>query len=84
MRKKKSNDLPWMTEGIKKQIRMRKGLFSDEGGVRTSNWKAEKKKTAELIKKSKRGYMDIQKNHILAEDAHRNFFKHVKNFSRLE
>ena len=28
--------------------------------------------------------MDIQRGHILAEDANRNFFKHVKNFSRLE
>ena len=83
-RKKKSTDLPWMTDGIRKQIKDRKELFAREGGIRTDAWKVEKKRTADLIKKSKRGYMDVQKGHILAEDANRNFFKHVKNFSRLE
>ena len=83
-RKKKSTDLPWMTRSIIKQIEDRKELYVREGGVRTDEWKAEKKKTNDLIKKSKRGYMDNQRDHLLAEDADRNFFKHVKNFSRLE
>ena len=52
--------------------------------MRTEAWKEEKRRTRELIQKSKRGYMDIQRGHILAEDGNRNFFKHVKNFSRLE
>ena len=73
-----------MTEGIKKQIKRRKELYADEGGVRTAAWKEEKRITKDMIRKSKRGYMDVQKDHILAEDANRNFFKHVKNFSRLE
>ena len=83
-RKKKSTDLPWMTRSIIKQIEDRKALFVREGGKRTEAWKQEKKRTNELIKKSKRGYMDNQRAHILAEDADRNFFKHVKNFSQLE
>lgn len=28
--------------------------------------------------------MDTQRNHILAKDAERNFFKHVKTFSSFE
>ena len=83
-RKKKSTDLSWMTDGIRHQIKLRKELFVVEGGVRTAAWKEEKRKTADIIRKSKRGYMDIQKRHILAEDANRNFLKHVKNFSKLE
>ena len=33
-RKKKSTDLPWMTDGIKKQIKKRKELFAREDGRR--------------------------------------------------
>ena len=83
-RKKKSTDLPWMTKAIRKQIEDRKALFVREGGVRTTAWK-EKKKTKDLIKESKRGYMNVQREYTLAEDVDRNnFFKHVKNFSHLE
>lgn len=78
LRKKKSTDLPWMTDDIKKQIKKRKELFANERGVRTAAWKEEKRKTKDMIRKSKRGYMDVQKGHILAEDANRNFFKHVR------
>ena len=35
----------------------------------------------EQIRDRKRGYLDTQE-HILAEDANRNFFKHVRNFSK--
>ena len=38
----------------------------------------------EIIKERKRGYITTQKEHILDEDANRNFYKHVKNFSRFE
>ena len=73
-----------MTNGIRSQIKKRRELYVREGGKRTSDWKKEKVRTSDLIKKSKRGYMEVQKDYILAEDVDRNFFKHVRNFSRLE
>ena len=83
-RRKKSTDLPWITDGIRDQIRRRRELFASEGGVCTEAWKEEKRKTSDLIRESKRGYMEVQKGHILAEDANHSFKKHFKNFSRLE
>ena len=40
--------------------------------------------TENMIVEMKRGFLDIQKDHILAEDVNCNFFKHVKQFSRFE
>ena len=82
--KRKSTDLPWMSQAIRDQIRKRRGLYMEEGGVRTADWKKAKKSTNELIVKRKRGFLDKQKEHLLADDANRNFYKHVKNFSKLE
>ena len=56
----------------------------DEGGVRSEAWKKAKKDTDQTIRKRKRGFLDKQKEHLLSEDANRNFYKHVKNFSKLE
>ena len=36
------------------------------------------------MKRRKRVFLDKQKEHLLAEDANRNFFKHVRNFSKAE
>ena len=66
-----------------KVIENRKRLFVEEGG-RTEVWKEEKRRTSEAIKARKRPYFDNQKDHLLAEDANRNFYKHVKNFGRAE
>ena len=43
-----------------------------------------RKKPDALVLKRKRGFLDKQKEHLLAEDANRNFYKHVRNFSKLE
>ena len=66
-----------------KMIEDRKQLFLDEGG-RTEVWKAEKRRTNEEVRKRKRTYFDKQKENILAEDAGRNFYKHVRNFGTAE
>ena len=81
---KKSTDLPWMNKRILKLIKDRKKIFMEAGGKRTPEWKEEKKRVAEVIKQRKRGYIDNQKEHLLSNDANRNFFKHVKNFSKFE
>ena len=82
--RKKTTDLPWLSKPIKDQIRKRKGLYMEEGGVRTAAWKEAKKDTDQIIKKRKRGFLDKQKEHLLSEDANRNFYKHVKKNSKLE
>ena len=82
--RKKSSDLPWINMGVLRKIKARKRLFWAEGGKRTEAWKEEKRKTGQLVRDIKRGYIDTQKGHILADDANRNFFRHVKTFSRLE
>ena len=83
-RQKKSTDLPWMSKKILKQIQNRKRLYWEEGGERTDAWKQEKRRIDGLVRERKKGYMATQKEHILSEDANRNFFKHVKNFSLFE
>ena len=82
--KRKSTDCPWMDNKTRKAIRDRKTLFFEEGGIRTDLWKEEKKKTERMVRDRKREFMDNQRNHILAADANRNFYKHVKNFNKLE
>ena len=67
-----------------KLIKNRKRLFVSEGGQRTEAWKEEKRRVDNIIKERKRGYMDMQRSHLLAKDAGRNFFKHVRNFASFE
>ena len=82
--RKKSTDLPWLDKKTLKLIRNRRRLFWTEGGERTDRWKAERTRVDKIIRDRKRGYMDRQRMHILAEDVGRNFFKHVKNFATFE
>ena len=82
--RRKTTDLPWINKSVLKKIDARKRLYWAEGGKRTAAWRDEKKKTDDLIKARKKGYVDTQKEHLLAKDANRNFFRHVKTFSRLE
>ena len=56
-----------MTKGILKQIKKCNELFASKDGVRTEAWKEQKRLTNELIKKSKRGFMDVQRDHILGQ-----------------
>ena len=65
-------------------IRDRKKLYWEEGGERTPRWREEKKRVDEVVKNRKKEYIATQKTHLLAEDANRNFYKHVRNFSKLE
>ena len=82
--RKKSNELPWMNKTLRKAIEGRKRLFWTEGGKRMEVWKEERDRVNEMIVQRKRGYMDVQKDHLLAKDTNRNFFRHVKNFCRHE
>ena len=71
--RRKSNDLPWINKRVVKEIADRKKLFWQEGGKRTAIWKQKKKETDELIKNRKANYRNVQKDHLLAKDANRNF-----------
>ena len=75
--------MPWMNKRVKKMLKDKKDFFWEEGG-RTAAWKERRKVVAEAVKERKKGYMETQKSHILEGDANRNFYKHVKNFSRFE
>lgn len=81
--KRKTSDLPWMDKKTKKMIEDRKKLFIEEGG-RTEVWKQEKKRTNEAVRARKHSYFDRQKYQLLAEDANRNFYKHVRNLGKAE
>ena len=59
----------------------RERIFWESGGERMDEWRKEKKRVDGVIGERKRGYIETQKIHILEEDANRNFYKHVKNFS---
>ena len=65
-------------------IGRRKKIYMEAGGVRTDEWHTLKSVIEEKIIKRKRGFFDTQRQHILSEDANRNFFKHVKNFSTVD
>lgn len=82
--KHKSTDLPWISKTIVRMITDCKTLFRQEGGIRTAAWKEAKAKTNAKILERKREYLWTQKDHILAEDSNRNFYKHVKNFNTVE
>ena len=84
MTRRRSNDLPWLNKGTLKKIEARKRLYWSEGRKWTPAWREEKRKTDNLTKEHKQGYIDTQKSYILSKDGNRNFFRHVKSFSRLE
>ena len=50
----------------------------------TAVWKAEKKKTDILVKTRKRAFFDMQKEHLLQEDAGRHFYRNVRSFGCAE
>ena len=81
--KRKNTDPPWMNKKMLKMIDARKQLFIEEGG-RTAVWKEEKKRVDRAVRDRKRGYMDILREHLLDEDAARNFYRHVKSFGKAE
>ena len=77
--RKKSSDPPWLDKKTKDLIEARKQFYIEEGG-RTDAWKLEKKKTEEAVKARKRGFLDIQREKLLSNEASRNFYRQVKNF----
>ena len=81
--RRKSTDPPWMDKKTAKMVEDRRRLFVEEGG-RTEVWKAEKKRTEKTIMVRKRIFFDPQKEHLLASDANRNFYTHVRNFGVAE
>ena len=81
--RRKDTDPPWMNKQTRKMLDDRKKLFCEEKG-RTEIWKAEKKRTNEVVKKRKRGFLDRQREELLQEDAGRNFYRNVRNFGKAE
>ena len=73
-----------MSKKIRKMITRPKQIFWEAVGERTQDWRDYRKEVEDEILRRKKGYLNQQKQHILAEDANTNFFKHVCNFSRLE
>ena len=60
--RRKTTDLPWIGKGTKKLIRNRKRLFMEEGGLRTSTWKEEKKGSTRLLKGGRESTWKIRRN----------------------
>ena len=81
--RRKSTDPPWMDGKTKKALEDKKKLFIEEGG-RTDFWKAEKKKVDLAVKARKREFFDMQKEHLLQEDAGRHFYRNVRSFGCAE
>ena len=82
--RRRSTDLPWLNRKTLKRIDRRKRLFWQNGGKRTEAWREEKVRIEDIVRQRKKEYLKTQKGHILADDASRNFFKHVKNFNTIE
>ena len=81
--RRKNTDPPWLDKKTKDMIEDRKKFFISEGG-RTVAWKEEKKRTEEVVRKRKRGFLDIQKDRLLSTDACQNFYRNVRSFGTAE
>ena len=57
-RRLRSDQDPWVNEGLEKMILRRKKIFKSQG--RSKSWKKVKKRTEEIIRERKRGYLDYQ------------------------
>ena len=77
--RRKSTDLPWINNTIRKRIRRRMKIYRREG--RSELWKWMKKCTDEMIRERRDKYMNNQREHLLAHDAQRSFFRNVKAFA---
>ena len=76
--RRKSSELPWINQRIRKRIRQRKDVYKKEG--RSARWKRLKKITDEMLAARKKCYVEVQKNNLTGEDTQRNFFKNVKTY----
>ena len=76
--RRKSTDLPWINDRIRKKIARRKAIFKAEG--RSARWRRHKVITNDMIRKRRDGYFDGQRIQILAADACRVFFKNVRRY----
>ena len=77
--RRKSTDLPWINNTIRKRIRRRMKIYRKEG--RSELWKWMKKCTDDMIRERRDKYMNNQTEHLLAPDAQRSFFRNVEAFS---
>ena len=81
--KKRSDDPPWLDKKTRDLLEQKKRFYMEEGG-RTAAWKLEKKNVDEVVRKRKRGFLDIQKERLLGPDASRNFYRQVRSFGTTE
>ena len=80
--RRKSTDLPWINNDIRRKIVRRKAIFRDEG--RSARWRRHKTITDRIIKDRRERYFGNQKMHILAKDAARVFFKNVRRYKSVD
>ena len=76
--RRRSNDLPWVNNLVRKKVRKRMAIFRAEG--RSARWRRTKEKVDQLIESRMVHYFAGQKVQILAEDGHRVFFKNVRRY----
>ena len=82
--RRKSNYFPWMSKALLKKIAAMKDCTGwSGGGVRSEEWKEARGRWTGWSGRG-RGVLNVQREHLLAEDANCNFFRHVKSFSTLE
>ena len=76
--RRKSMDLPWISNRIRKKIARRKAVFKYEG--RLARWRRHKAITDRMIKDRRDRYFANQKIYLLAKDSSRVFFKNVRRY----
>ena len=73
-KRKRSNEAPWITHGIRKKIRMRMRIFRREG--RSARWRRLKRITDSIIKQKKTEYVERMKK--MGKKNGKAFYKMVK------
>ena len=76
------SDPPWVNDKIRRLQAKKRKVYCREG--RSDLWKKLKKKAVKIIRKRAKVYLQTQKDVMLAPDAVRNFYKHVKSYGSKE
>ena len=80
--RRREGDLPWLDDLGRKKIRRKKAIYRDEG--KSERWKKAQANLEKYMGKRQETFLEKQRNNLLSDDASKNFFKNIKNFSTVE
>ena len=82
VKKYRETDLPWMNETARKMIKKKRVVYKAE--ARSERWLKLREDVEAYLEKRRKIFLERQRENLTGPDAHRQFYKNVKNYSTAE